>query len=89
MSDLRTSTQDAFRSLRQQRDELRLQIHLARAEARDEWELMEHKWHEAELKLAAMGRGTRESASEVGAALGLLADEIGNAYRRIRDAAKS
>lgn len=88
MSDFRTSAEDAFRSLRQQRDELRLQIHLARAEARDEWEQMERKWHDAELKLAAMGRGTRESAADVGAALGLLADEIGKAYRRIRDAAK-
>jgi len=88
MSDLRTSTQDAFRSLRQQRDELRLQIHLARAEARDEWEQMERKWQDAELKLAAMGRGTRESAADVGAALGLLAGEIANAYRRIRDAAR-
>jgi hypothetical protein len=38
---------------------------------------------------AALGRDARESATDVGAALGLLAEEIGNSYRRLRGTLRS
>jgi len=37
---------ERFEDLQRQRDELRVQIHLASAEARDRWEERENRWRE-------------------------------------------
>ena len=71
-----------------QRDELRLQVHLLAAEAKDEWEEVEEKWRHLESKMGRVGKSAKESAGEIGAAGEQLAEEIGNAYRRIKKASK-
>jgi len=70
--------------LKQERDELRVQIHLAKAEAKDEWEELEKKWDILENKLAALKRETKDVSKDIGSALGVLSEEIATAYRRIR-----
>jgi hypothetical protein len=70
--------------LRQERDELRLQMRLGKAEFKDEWEALERKWEHLEGKMAGVKDEAREASHEVGAAFGILADELGEAYRRIR-----
>lgn len=72
-------------TLKQQRDELQLQAHLARANARDDWELLEKRWQQLEHKLAAAGKEARDSSSEVGSAIKLLADEVAAAFKRINN----
>jgi methyl-accepting chemotaxis protein len=71
-----------------QRDELRLQMHLLAAEAKDEWEEVEEKWQHLESKMGQVGKSAKESAGEIGAAGEQLVEEIGNAYKRIRKAGK-
>lgn len=71
-----------------QRDELRLQLHLLAAEARDEWEEVEEKWQHLESRLARAGESAKASAGEIGAAGEQLAEEIGEAYQRIKKALK-
>lgn len=73
-------------SLQQQRDELRLQMHLAKADARDEWEKLEKKWREIESRLDRAGDAARASAGDVGHAVEQVARELGRAYDRIRKA---
>lgn len=70
--------------IKQQRDELMVQLHLAQAEARDEWDGLEKKWDELRPKLEAMGHEAGLSAKDVGAAASLLADEIRRGYERMR-----
>jgi hypothetical protein len=70
--------------LRQERDELRLKMHLGKAELKEEWEALEHKWEHLEGRMAGVAGEAREASREVGAAFGVLADELGEAYRRIR-----
>lgn len=70
--------------LRQERDEIRLKMHLAKAEIRDEWETLEGKWEHLEDRLASVAGETREAGKGVGTAFGIVADELGEAYRRIR-----
>jgi seryl-tRNA synthetase len=72
--------------LEQQRDELLLKMHLARAEARDEWEELEGKWRDLQQRLPEARKAANESADNIGAALGLVAEEIDKAYKRLRDA---
>lgn len=70
--------------LRRQRDEIRLQLHLGKAELREEWEALERKWEHLEERMEGVADEARDASREVGAAFGLVADELGEAYRRIR-----
>ncbi|MBT8443302.1 MAG: hypothetical protein KJO13_01065, partial [Gammaproteobacteria bacterium] len=72
--------------LRQARDELRVQMHLAKADARDEWEKLEPKWDEFEERLDKLEDAAEDTAEDVGKALSSLGDEIKNGYERIRKA---
>ena len=70
--------------LKAQRDELRVQMHLAKAEVKEEWDELERKWEHVESRLEKVGHEAKDSAGEVGAALSTVAEEIGSAYQRIK-----
>ena len=74
---------DLIADLKQKRDELRVQIHLASKEAQDEWEELEDKMQDfmSRADLARTGEG-------IGGALGNLGNELKLGYQRIRDAIK-
>jgi chromosome segregation ATPase len=74
----------AIAEIRQQRDELRVRLHLAKAEVRDEWEDLEKQWEHLQGRLGVAGKQASEAAGNVGAALGLAVEEIRKGYRRIR-----
>ena len=84
MTDTNEGLDKLIADLKQQRDELALKMHLAKAEARDEWEELEQKWDELQTRLPALREAASESAKDVGTALGLVAEEIGKAYKRLR-----
>ena len=52
---------DLIDNLKTQRDELRVQMHLAKAEIRDEWEEIEKKWAHAEARFEEIRDQTREN----------------------------
>lgn len=68
----------------QQRDELRVKLHLAKADARDEWEALERKLDEARGKFELVRQNADESLDDIGAAARLLGDEILKGYERLR-----
>lgn len=70
--------------LKTERDELRVQLHLLKAEAKEEWEEMEARWEHLEARMKKVGESAAESGEDVAAAGKQLAEEIGHAYRRIR-----
>ena len=74
---------DLMEQLKQKRDELRVQIHLASKEAQDEWEELEGKMNHftATAKLGETGEG-------VGKALGQLGHELKQGYDRVKGAIK-
>lgn len=63
--------------LRQQRDELKLKLHLAKADARDEFAELEKKFEHLRSKVEAAGADASDVASNV-------ADELRKGYERIR-----
>lgn len=75
---------ELFEDLKRQRDELRVQIHLASAEARDRWEKLEDKWNEIKPKLDQAARDAGKTGSEVLSALALAGEAIRQGYHRIR-----
>lgn len=71
-------------SLRGIRDELRLQMHLGRAEAREHFEGLEQRWSHLEAKLRQLRDASREELDDVGAAARMLVDEIREGYRHVK-----
>jgi hypothetical protein len=66
------------------RDELKLQLHLAKADARTEWDELEKKFNHLEVRLAAASREAKGSAADIGAALGMVAEELKRGYERLK-----
>ena len=89
MTERKEGFEDLLESLKQQRDELRVQMHLAGAEAKEEWERLEKKWKRVYAEKSAESKPLREAVEEstkdVGAALEQVAEEIKKGYQRIRD----
>lgn len=71
--------------LERQRDELRLQVHLATAEVRDQWQQLEDKWHDIKPKLEAVRQDTAQTTKNLWSALALAAEELKSGYQRVRN----
>lgn len=70
--------------IQQQRDELLLKMHLAKAEAKDEWAVAEKKWEHLKAKTPEVARAGGEGMKDLGAALKLVGQEVLNSYARIK-----
>jgi predicted nucleic acid-binding Zn-ribbon protein len=84
MGNAREEFEKAVRQLEQQRDELRLKMHLGKAEAREEWDKLERQWQHMRARLPGLREALGETKDEVGAALKLTAEEIRRGYERLR-----
>ena len=80
----RSNFEELVGKLERQRDELKLRAHLAKAEARDEWEELEVKWERLRSRLKAAGEEADVASEDVRAAASILADELKKGYERIR-----
>ena len=70
--------------LLQQRDELRVQLNLAKLEAREEWEKTEEKLEHFKAKLEEVSGEAIEATEDVWASVKMLGEEIERAYKRIK-----
>ena len=82
MSDAKA--REFWDTLRAQRDELRVQMHLAKAEIRDEWDEVEKKWDVAQEKLDGLVEDAGVAAKEAQQVLKIVGEEIGETYDRIK-----
>ncbi len=76
---------EVWAKLRQERDELRLKIHLGTMEAKEEWDEVEKKWQRFESKASEKKDELVETSRDIGEGVELITKELGAAYRRIRD----
>ena len=77
---------EELEELRRVRDELRVKVHLGKAEAKDLWDKTEHKLEEFERKVQSISNQAEEPLHDIGEAAKLLVNEIRDGYRRIRAA---
>lgn len=73
-----------LQDLERQRDELKLKMHLAKAEAQDEWRELEKKWQEVKPRLDAAAGEAVKTGENVLAGLQLTLEEMRKGYERIR-----
>ena len=84
MNDLKSTIDETIETLKQERDELRVQAHLAKAELKDEWEDIEERLKKLYAKRDELADAASEVAEDVSTAAGLLVDEIKAGFERLR-----
>ncbi|TFG48900.1 MAG: hypothetical protein E4H38_05760 [Gemmatimonadales bacterium] len=82
--DWKAKFQDVLTDLERERDELRVRMHLAKAEARDELAKLDEKLDELRFRAGAARTEAKSAMGEIGEAAGRLADEIREGYDRVR-----
>ena len=82
--DIKEEIGELIADLKQQRDELRVQMHLAGAEAKEFWEDVEKKWHHFEARSAQFRAEARDAGADIAEAVKLLGSEIRDGYDRLR-----
>jgi uncharacterized protein YjbJ (UPF0337 family) len=83
LEDVGDDIEDMVGKLREERDELRVRLHLAKMEASDEWRELEHKWSKLEGKAKQMRGKAAESTGDIRAAAQLLGQELKAGFKRI------
>lgn len=78
-----TNYDDVLAELKQKRDELRLQMHLASREAKDEWEELEEK-----MEKFSDRAGLEDTGKGLGKAFSQLGRELKQGYERLWKAVK-
>lgn len=84
MPDAKERLTALMQQLETERDELKLQIGLAKLEARDEWQELEGKMDALRGRLKVIGEEAKEAGGDVAAAADVLADEIKEGFSKIR-----
>jgi len=84
MADAKEQITKGAEHLKQQRDQLRVKLHLAKADAKDEWARLEKQWEEMRPKLDAAREEAGKTAESVGTALSLAMEELKRGYDRLR-----
>jgi len=84
MTDQANSLEALINRLTEERDALRVQMHLASMDAKDEYERISSKIDELTEQYQPVKDAVEESAGNVLAALGLVADELWVGFGRVR-----
>lgn len=74
---------DMLSELKQKRDELQVQICLAKMEAGDEWRQLEAKMAKFEAGARELAEATTDASEEIFAAAKLLGEELRDGFKNI------
>ena len=86
MSDQRSALDETISKLKQERDELKLQMHLASMDAKDEYDRISGIVDELSDQYEPVKDAVEEAAGNVFSALGMVADELKIGFHRVRKA---
>jgi len=84
MSHEKSLLSETISTLKQQRDEIALKMHLAESEAKQEFEQSKEKLEQLSSEFDPLKDAVGESAENVVASLKLVADEVVSSFDRIR-----
>ena len=88
MADDTNSLEKTFSYLKQQRDELKLQMHLAEMDAKQEYDKWSEKFDQLTAEYAPVKDAVDASADNVLAAMSLTANEIKEGFQRVWNSLK-
>jgi len=88
MSDTKNKIEETISALKQQRDELGLQIHLGATEAKEEFDEAMQKLDKMSSEFEPVKDAAEESAENVLASLKLVGEEVMTSFDRIKKSLK-
>lgn len=86
MTEKRSTTSQAIENLTQLRDQLALQAHLLRAEAKTRWSELETQWADLQEHLGRAGVAAKDAKPQISAAVDDLIKSLKDGYDQIRKA---
>jgi hypothetical protein len=86
--DLKKEFDELTDVLKQQRDEIEVQIHLASMEAKDEWHKAEQNWDQFIDGMGVITDDAKETSAELIQTTKIIGDELKNTYARISERLK-
>jgi len=86
MSEQRNALDEVISKLKQERDELQLQMHLASMDAKDEYERLSGKCDDLTDQYEPVKDAVEDTTENIFAALGMVADELKVGFQRVRKA---
>lgn len=89
MSRLTTAVSNDLKLLELMRDELALQAHLLKADAKDKWQELENKWADLKRHIENAAAAGDAAEHEAKTAVGLLSESLRSGYDGIRKALKN
>jgi hypothetical protein len=84
MATMKERLKESLERLEQERDELRVRLHLGKAEAKQEWDKLDARIGELRERLDKAGDEAGDVMQDVGEAAKLLGDEIRTGFERLR-----
>lgn len=84
MNDVKERIEEMLNELRQERDELKVKLQLAKMNASDEWEKLEAKLEKLEDRAKELGEVAADASQDIGAAAKLLGEEIATGFQKLR-----
>jgi len=84
MNDVKKRIEEMLSELRQERDELKVKLQLAKMDAGDEWEKLEAQLEKLDDKAKELGSAAADASQDIGAAAKLLGEEIANGFKKFR-----
>ncbi len=81
---LQDDIQELMDTLKKQRDEISLKVHLASMDAKEEWEKAETNWGKFSAKAGEIYDDTVETTDELIDAAKVIGEELSEAYQRIK-----
>ena len=76
---------ELFQTVETLRDELEVQMHLAKADTKDEWKKLERRYQEAKQRRGPVTEALDETAKGVWSGLEQSLEELRDGYRKLRD----
>jgi len=73
-----------FEKLKVERDEIKLKLHLASMDAKDEFEKAEKQWVLVKAKATEIADDTKETSQEFAAKARIVGEELKDTYHRIK-----
>jgi hypothetical protein len=87
--NLKEAISHEFNDVKRRRDELRVQAHLARADAKDALDRIESRWPELERKLKELEQSSSKAVDEIAKSARRLIDEIKADFEALRGEPRS
>ena len=84
IDEVRQNLNKTMDELKAQREELRLKMALAKAEAKDEWDNAEKQWDIFVDKSKSVGSEVKNATKDVGETLKMLGDDLKKRYEQIK-----